>query len=207
MSRIVFLIDGFNLYHALDDKGPSHPSYNRYKWISLTKLVSCYVTKKDTIEGIYYFTTLASWSAAKVARHQAFIRVQEIEGVRVVYGEFKRKKIHCRLCNGDFWTHEEKQTDVNIALKLFQLAATDAFDKAIIISGDTDLLPSVRAVKATYPAKQIGVVIPIARVSEDFKKSVDFHYKMKEKHLQSSRMNDIITLPDGSTLSCPPNWK
>ncbi|HXG67249.1 MAG TPA: NYN domain-containing protein [Blastocatellia bacterium] len=204
MSRICFFIDGFNLYHALDD----HPKYHKYKWVSLSRLARCYVTNRlDTVTGIYYFTTLATWDAGKVARHKTFIKAQEIEGVQVVYGEFKRKQKHCNLCHKNFWTVEEKQTDVNIALHLFQLAVLDRYDKAVIISGDTDLLPAVKTVRATFPTKQLGVVIPIGRASEDFKKNADFHYKMKEYQLQSSRMDNIINLGDGTQLVCPPNWK
>jgi uncharacterized LabA/DUF88 family protein len=102
---------------------------------------------------------------------------------------------------------EEKQTDVNIALRLYQLAAQDFYDKAIIISGDTDLLSAVKFVRGDFPGKQIGVVIPIGRGSEDFKSQADFHYKMKEMHLQRSRFPDIIILKDKSTLVCPSNWK
>lgn len=209
MSKNVFFVDGFNLYHALDyfDGGPDHYRYHRYKWISLTRLANCYVSKKDRIEQILYFTTLATWDPAKVQRHRQFIRAQENEGVRIVYGEFKRKEKKCQLCGKYFWTYEEKQTDVNIALSLFQLAVQDRYDKAVIISGDTDLLPAVMAVHATFPGKQIGVVIPIGRASEDFKKQADFHHKMKEKHLISSRYPDSITLGDGSVLTCPPNWQ
>jgi hypothetical protein len=65
----------------------------------------------------------------------------------------------------------------------------------------------VKAVQATFPTKAIGVVIPIGRASEDFKKHADFHYKMKEHQLQASRFPDSIALPDGSTLECPAKWK
>ena len=102
---------------------------------------------------------------------------------------------------------EEKQTDVNIALTLFRLAVEDRFDKAIIISGDTDLLPAVKAVQATFPQKQIGVVIPIGRASEDFKNNVDFHFKMKEHQLKASVLPDPVTLADGTKLHCPVTWK
>jgi len=209
MSKIVFFVDGFNLYHALDylETGSDHNRYHKYKWISLTKLARCYARGKDTIEEILYFTTLATWDPGKVARHKLFIRAQENEGVTVVYGEFKRKEKLCQICKKYFWTFEEKQTDVNIALWLFDLAFKDRYDKAIIISGDTDLLPAVRMVHSTFPGKQIGVVIPIGRASEDFKKQADFHYKMKEKHLASSRFPDNLALGDGTMLHCPPNWK
>src|SRR5215469_10766422 len=108
---------------------------------------------------------------------------------------------------GTFWSFEEKQTDVNIALSLFQLAVADRYDKAVIISGDTDLLPAVKAVRSTFPSKHLGVVIPIGRASEDFKKQADFHYKMREQHLASSRFSDVIALKDKSLLKCPDTWK
>lgn len=131
MSKCAFFVDGFNLYHALDyfNGGPNHRRYQRYKWISLTRLANCYVTRKDRIEEILYFTTLATWDRAKVDRHKLFIRAQESEGVKIVYGEFKRKEKKCQLCHKYFWTYEEKQTDVNIALSLLQLAVQDRYDR------------------------------------------------------------------------------
>ncbi|MGH9777565.1 MAG: NYN domain-containing protein [Candidatus Acidiferrales bacterium] len=209
MSRIAFFIDGFNLFHALDyfPSGPDHSRYNRYKWISLARLARCFVTKKDRAEELLYFTTLATWNPEKVVRHKLFIKAQEAEGVQVVYGEFKRKERRCPLCNKHFWTFEEKQTDVNIALRLFELAVKDRYDRAIIVSGDTDLLPAIKAVRSAFPAKQIGVVIPIGRASEDLKKQADFYHKMKEKHLVSSRLPDVMKLSDGTELVCPPTWR
>jgi uncharacterized LabA/DUF88 family protein len=209
MTKVVFFVDGFNLYHALNyfSSGPDHNRFHRYKWISLAKLCKCYITKRERIVEILYFTTLATWDPDKVARHRLFIKAQENEGVTVVYGEFKRKEKKCQLCNRYFWTFEEKQTDVNIALRLFEFAVKDRYDKAIIISGDTDLLPAMRAVQATFPGKQIGVVIPIGRASEQLKKEAHFHFRMKERHLSSSRLSDTIILGDKTTLACPSNWR
>jgi len=204
MAKIFFLVDGFNLYHALDYQA----IYRKYKWISLTKLCGCYVTdRRDCISGIEYFTALATWDPGKLARHNIFIKAQENEGVKIFYGQFKSRDHRCKACGATFKKFEEKETDVNIALRLFQLAVQDRYDKAIIVSGDTDLLPAIKAVRTTFPAKEVGVVIPIGRASEDLKKHTDFHYRMKEKHLSSCRYSDTITLADGSTLACPPNWK
>jgi len=202
MARLFFLVDGFNLYHALD----AVPRYRKYKWISLTKLAGCYALKKDSIVGVEYFTTLALWDPNKAARHRVFIKAQESEGVTVVYGQFKRKQRRCRLCGGMSATFEEKQTDVNLALRLFQLAVLDRFDAAVIISGDTDLIPAVKAVQATFPGKRVGVVIPIGRASEDLKKHTDFHHRMKEIHLASSRLPYAVNLRDGTVLTCPSTW-
>ena len=210
MARVFFFVDGFNLYHALDffAGAKDHHRYRKYKWTSLTSLARCYLTdKRDTIAGIEYFTTLATWDQHKVARHQDFIKAQINEGVSVVYGEFKLRDKRCTLCKRIYQAHEEKQTDVNIAVRLLQLAFQNHYDKAIIISGDTDLLPAVRAVQRTFPGKPIGVVIPIGKASEDFKKQANFHYKMKEFHLSSSRLADPLILSDGTVLHCPATWR
>lgn len=208
MAKIVAFVDGFNLYHALDyfEGGPDHHQFRKYKWLNLRTLASQFVFGKDTLEEVVYFTTLATWDAGKTSRHRIYIRALESQGIRVVYGEFKRKKKHCQLCKGDFWSFEEKQTDVNMALYLVLYAIQERYDKAIVISGDTDLLPAVRGVRAAFLGKQMGLVIPIGRRSEDFKQQVDFHYKMREHHLAKSLFPDPIVLPDGTSLAKPATW-
>jgi uncharacterized LabA/DUF88 family protein len=209
MAKVTFLVDGFNLYHALDytPSGPDHFKYRKYKWLNLLKLASLFVGKLDTLEQVIMFTALATWDADKVARHKLFIRANESVGVSVVYGQFKRKDRRCRLCKGRFSGFEEKQTDVNIALTLFRLAVADTYDRAVIVSGDTDLIPAIKAVRATFPHKQIGVIVPIGKASEDMLKIADFRFKMREHHLISSRFPDQVVLPDKSTLDCPATWK
>lgn len=203
MSKVYVLVDGFNLYHALD----TNPAYHPCKWLSLTKLAKCFILGRDALQGVEYFTTLATWDPAKVVRHRLFIKANEAEGVRVTYGEFKRKQRKCPECKSLIKTFEEKQTDVNIALRLFELAVQDRYDKAIIVSGDTDLIPAVKTVQKTFPGKKIGVVIPIGRASEDLKAQTDFHHRMKVQHILSSRFEDILTLTDGSVLECPECWR
>lgn len=211
MAKVYFFIDGFNLYHALDwcEAAKNPRIYRRFKWISFIKLANCYIVdrKNDSIAGIEFFTTLPHWHPDKVLRHKLFIKVQENEGVQVVYGVFKRKDQQCKLCHKTFPTWAEKQTDVNIAVRLFQLAVEGQFDKAIIVSGDTDLIPVVKTIQKLFPSKPIGVVIPIGRSSEEFKNQADFHYRMKLKHLASSELPDAVVLKDGSTANRPANWK
>ncbi|MEQ1762015.1 MAG: NYN domain-containing protein [Pyrinomonadaceae bacterium] len=214
MKRVVVLIDGFNLYHALDySVVPANPyinphRYRKYKWIDLFKLGSSYVyNKADTLNGVYWFTTYAHWDSAKVLKHTAFVKAQETQGVNVVFGEFKKKTKYCKVCKNNSHTYEEKQTDVNIALTLLRLAVENAYDKVIIISGDTDLIPAIKTVREMYPEKEIGVVIPIGKISEAFKKTADFYHKMKESHLISALLADPFTCSDSSTINCPATWK
>jgi hypothetical protein len=123
---------------------------------------------------------------AKVARHKLLIRANQNADVAVVYGQFKRKDKCWRLCEKEFQTFEEKQADVNIALELFRLADLDKDDRAVIVSGDTDLISAIKAVHATFSQKQIVVLIPIGKSSEDLLKHADFRFKMREQHLSTS---------------------
>ena len=45
-----------------------------------------------------------------------------------------------------FTTYEEKETDVNIALKIFEDWIYDNYDKAIIVSWDSDIIPAIRRI-------------------------------------------------------------
>lgn len=209
MAKVIFFVDGFNLYHALDytESGPNHFRFRKYKWLNLNKLACLFVGPLDSLEQVLLFTAYATWDPQKVARHKLFIRANESAGVSVVFGEFKRKDKYCKLCKRQFHSFEEKQTDVNIALELFRLAYLDKYDRAVIISGDTDLIPAIKAVRATFPQKQIGVMIPIGKSSEDLLKHADFRFRMKEQHLASSRFPNTVQLSVGATVDCPPNWR
>jgi len=123
-----------------------------------------------------------------------------------VYGEFKKRDKYCNLCKKTYQTFEEKQTDVNIAIQLFKLSIEDKYDKAIIISGDSDLIPSINAVRKTFPNKQIGVIIPIGRRAEALKLACDFYMKMKEKHLSSAILEYKIKINNNEFIICPSEW-
>lgn len=128
-------------------------------------------------------------------------------GIQTVPGKFNPVDKYCTKCKGFYKTHEEKRTDVNIAVKLIEEALKDSFDVAIIISGDSDLMPAVWFAKSHFTNKQFGLVIPVGRSAEELKSVVHFYMKMKEKHLDSCRLPETVTLKNGQTISCPNNWK
>jgi len=205
MGRVSFFIDGFNVFHSLD----SEKQYHKYKWLDYSALAKCFISSKDVVSDIFYFTAYAHWDPAKKARHQLLVRAAQMKGIQVVFGKFKLRDKQCRLCNKTYQTFEEKQTDVNISVKLFQCAYNDTFDTAMIVTGDSDIVPAIRSVKESFPAKKIGVVIPIGRTAEEMKQACDFHMKMKERHLATSQFPDSIVLDPAKNiyLTRPPGWK
>src|ERR1700677_528917 len=87
-KRVACLVDGFNLYHALDyfDGGINARDCFRYRkdrWLSLRTLALCYVRpKSEELTQLHYFTTYAHWSEDKVFRHKLYVRAQEAEGTQ-----------------------------------------------------------------------------------------------------------------------------
>lgn len=203
MTKVVCLIDGFNLYHSLHNER----KYHKYKWLNLTDFVKKFIPSNESITGIYYFTALAVWSQSKIKKHKLFIRAQEYYGVEVIYGEFRKKDRTCRLCNRQYQTFEEKQTDVNIVVKLIELSIRDEYDKAIIFSGDSDLVPVITSIRKLFPQKKVGIVIPIGGRAEILKQNADFHMKMKEKHLMTSQLPRDVDIGNSVIISSPQDWQ
>jgi uncharacterized LabA/DUF88 family protein len=202
MKRVAIFIDGYNVYHAVDKRKEWH----KFKWLDFSKLVRLFISKNDIVEAIYYFTALATWMPDKMARHRILIRALELKGIEVVYGEFKKRDKFCSNCKTWYKSHEEKQTDVNIAIHLFKLAIEDRYDRALIMSGDGDLIPAIKAFRTTFPAKQVGLLIPFARNADDLKLNCDFYQKVKRTHLEQSIFPDEIDLGSGQKLVRPASW-
>ena len=116
--NVSFLIDGFNLYHSIEDLYTNEKI--KAKWLDIKTLLRTYFTdpdfknlsdEKHSFNGIYYFTALrhhiAEEKPQSIARHQRYIRAIESTGVEVIYGGFKPKTIKCHHCDRDFIKYEE----------------------------------------------------------------------------------------------------
>jgi uncharacterized LabA/DUF88 family protein len=209
--RVHCFIDGFNLYHALqwfedgvDDA--DHRRYRKYKWASLKTLANCYISpKSQVLVGVSLFTTYTHWDSSKMLRHRQFVMAQESEGVQVTFGKFKQKFVECEaICKSRFPIWQEKQTDVNIAIRMTDLARQNAYDKALIISGDSDLIPAIKLIHRTYPEKQVAVVVPIGRKGEEIEAACNHQkFTMTEDHLKRSHMADKLKHPSGAWVMKP----
>lgn len=84
----------------------------------------------------------------------------------------------------------------------------DSCDTIMLVSGDSDLVPAVRAVKASFPSKGIGLIVPIGRSWKELQGYCDFRMKMKEKHLESSQFPDTVVLDAATqtTVTRPTSW-
>ena len=221
-KRVSVFVDGFNVYHFLDKT----PGYNKYKWINYKRLAECYIPDDSVIESVYYFTAFVKYAPEKNQRHNLFIRALRTKNIETVKGKFKAVErtfvlqdnsstrkfktvngwIQGRLRKG--YTFEEKKTDVNIAVYLLSKAVEDEYDIALIISGDTDFEPAIRAVKDKFPDKEIFIVVPDRKIAGSQRYLAGKHncFSIKEEHLKVSQLEDPIVLPNGKTITKPLTW-
>jgi len=192
-------IDGFNLYHAIDNDF----RLRQYKWLDVVALAKSLIKPHEQLIETIFFTTIVTWDAEKQVRHRTYIDALQIKGARIIYGEFHKKDVHCKKCGAIFQKYEEKQTDVNIAVELLKQAHADAFDTAIVLSGDSDLIAALRLVRDIYPQKKIAIAIPPGRRAEQLKSVVHFHLKIRAEQIKENQLPATISLPDGNKIISP----
>ncbi len=199
MARVSFFIDGFNVYHSLKDKR----KYNKFLWLDYRTFLQKFVRKRDILADIFYFSAYAHWLSDKAKRHKLLVDAWQDTGVTPVMGDFKEKHRFCNNCRTYFKSHEEKQTDVNIGIYLIKEAYEDSYDTAILFTNDTDLVPAIKMLKSTFPAKRVGVLFPIDRWSSELYQVCHFKRMTRKKLLSKSQFPDTITLPSGKTFNRP----
>ncbi|EKV26943.1 hypothetical protein C882_2167 [Caenispirillum salinarum AK4] len=149
-------MDGFNLYHAIDKLHRPH-----LKWMDLRRLMTNFTDPAvHDLVRVYYFSAFATWLPVAHARHEQYVAALEQSGATPVLGQFKEKDRGCRTCGAAWVGHEEKETDVNIALYLLRDAFQNVYDEAFVVSRDSDLTPAIRMVLEHFPQKSIKVIAP-----------------------------------------------
>ena len=210
--NVSFFVVGFNLYHSV--LAAEHDGYGKLKWLDIKSL--CFSCKQifageAILHQIHYFSAYAYHREPKkpgtVKRHQDWIKCLKDTGVIDHIGQFFEKQITagCTDCYVRIKTHEEKETDVSIAVSVLESLATDT-DIAVIVSGDTDLLPSVHVAKRLFPAKQILFAFPYKRKNDQIQKTCPGSFRITPKRYATHQFPNPFTLKDGTEISKPLSW-
>ena len=110
-----------------------------------------------------YFSAHATWLPDPYRRHRAYVAALRATGVECVMGYFKEKDRGCKACGATWVAHEEKETDVNIGLYMLDAAYQNEYDRALLISADSDLVPVLRLIRDRFPRKGLRVIAPPGR--------------------------------------------
>ena len=162
--RVACFVDGFNLYHAIDDLRKNQKQLNHLKWLDLNKLAHAFIKPTlETITDVHYFSAYAFWLPDASARHRQYVTALESVGVNVKLGQFKNKSRSCKTCKSNWIGHEEKESDVNFAVELLNRTWKKEFDRAIIVTADTDIVPVLQMIKKDHPCLELTAAIPEMR--------------------------------------------
>lgn len=212
VMRTYFYIDGFNFYYGCLKNSP-------YKWLDLQAFCQTLIDPTDAISKIRYFTAYVKPTPTDPEqnnRQKIYINALKTHVPQTLlefhYGHFSRNKKLAQLVRPTLWGRttaqiyktEEKGSDVNLATHLLNDAWLDAYDRAVIVSNDSDLEEAMKLVKLHHPAKHIWLVSPD-------KKTVANRLKKHANHVSSVRPNNLSRsqLPSpipGSHYFKPPNW-
>lgn len=230
--RVSFIVDGFNLYHSIRD-AEKVVQARPQRWLDLKAFCHEYVRhfgRSAVLQEVYYFSALAKHLEATkpdiVLRHQAYIDAIKSTGVHVSLANFKARdrQIAFRHCSFRVWPlrrpirlplpgcgvivqrAEEKETDVAIASKMFELLHTKSADVIALVSGDTDLLPAIRTARNLFPTTRVAVVFPYRRHNEELKRSVAHSFKVRKEQYARFQLPDPILLPNGKEIRKPSKW-
>ena len=187
MDKVNFYIGGFNIYHAIDKMKD-----NKLKWINYKLLCQKLLKPNEIINQIFYFSAYATWKQSSFLKHRVFVRALKTENINIILGNFKNKTKYIPNINYNYKYHEEKESDVNIAIHLVRDACRKNCYTAIILSGDSDLVPAIKMAKNVQ--------------ADSLKKASDFNRKLSEFPLSDFLFPKNIILDNKNIISCPSDW-
>lgn len=204
--RTIVYVDGFNLYYGAV-RGTPH------KWLNLERFFRL-LRPADDIQVIRYFTALVTGPTRP--NQEIFLKaLATLPLVDVVLGKFMSKNVKCSLttCTHSgtrlFATHEEKRTDVNIAVSMLDDVYQNLCDRLILVSGDSDLVPALQLARRRFPEKETIVYVP-ARNRKGFAYELrTAAHKNKDLPLNLLAIAQFpAQLPDGfgGTITKPSTW-
>lgn len=200
-ERVVVYVDGFNLYFGMLDAG-----FDYCKWLNLKLLVENLLQQNQSLIEIKYFTSRVSNNPDKQKRQNTYIEALESVGVNIYYGNYQSDKIECKRCKNVWPTYNEKMTDVNIATQILIDAYQDKYDMAMLISGDSDLVPPMRAVHEIFKNKRVFVAFPPKRHNQSVALIAKGSLTIGRKKLVESQFEETVAKKDGYILGKPKTW-
>jgi len=196
--RTYVYVDGFNLYYGAVKGTP-------YKWLNILQLCQLLLPKNQILK-IKYFTALVTARPGdpdQPNRQQIYLRaLRTIPDLEITYGHFLEHEVMMPVAGSPAGSPhyvkviktEEKGSDVNIAAHMISDGYKDAYQVAILLSNDSDLV------------EPVGVLNPRpASPSHELRKYATFVKPIRSGVLAASQFPRTLTDANGSFYK-PPKW-
>jgi uncharacterized LabA/DUF88 family protein len=201
-ERVIVYIDGFNLYFGMREAGFDH-----CRWLNLKKLIENLLQPNQELKEIKYFTSRVSNNPDKQKRQSIYIDALESEKIKIIYGNYQDGSEECDRCGHIWRTAKEKMTDVNIATAMMIDGFKDEYDMAMLISGDSDLVPPIKSIHENFKNKRVFIAFPPKRHNSSMALVAKGSLIIGRKKLVDSQFDDEVISKTGYKLKIPTSWK
>jgi len=215
MERVNIYVDGFNFYYGLKNMKAIDIEWQRFYWLNYVNFFERFIGDNQVLQKVIYFAAPPPFDMDVQNRQKNLFNANKLlnpERFELVMGRFYKKTLKCKICKEKYTAYEEKQTDVNIAIRLQRDSFLDNVDTLVLVSADSDLVPPLKSIKELYPKKKFRVYFPPKNVSVALEQFTKQHGKSVvrlegSKHKFSySVMPDVVTVGDQS-YTIPEKWK
>ena len=202
-QKVIVYVDGFNFYFGLRSK-----NWRKYYWLDMVKFAENLIRNHQELVEVHYFSARHT-HPDKSKRQDAFFQANKLNPKFTLHlGKYLTKNLECRFCKNIIHSYEEKESDVRIATTMMFDVYQQRCDLSILISADSDLVPSIERIKELNPAHKIITCFPPNRTSFDLKKWSNGTKSLINKTLyESCMLPEKLKLPDGYELHRPKKWK
>jgi uncharacterized LabA/DUF88 family protein len=211
-KRVAFYVDGFNFYYGLKEMTKHKPDWRKFYWMDFVEFFSQFLKDDEELVVVNYFTARPK-NKGKQARQNILMNCnkQLSKGkLKLHYGKYQDKPMTCRAsggCGMQYMHWEEKQTDVNLAIKIIEDCHNKTIDKVILVSGDSDFLPPLKLVKNIYKEIDLMILFPPCKYTSSLD-SIGVPTLQLEKYKprwNKSTLQDVIEI-DGNKIRKPIEW-
>ncbi|MEO1632806.1 MAG: NYN domain-containing protein, partial [Bacteroidota bacterium] len=112
----------------------------------------------------------------------------------------------CGTCSTSTKRYEEKETDVAMAARLLEVLADPDVDVAVVVSGDTDLVPAIRTALKMHLAKPIWSGFPYRRENKELRATATQSFTIRKERYRAYQLPSPVVLGNGRALVAPTGW-
>jgi uncharacterized LabA/DUF88 family protein len=214
--RIAAYVDGFSVYYACF-KGPTKVQYAHLKWLDYRALFEV-MFPGDEIVVVRVFTAIAPnppSDPGQGMRHDTYRRALLTRpGVHVYTGRFQKAKREALLVRPPYgvraeqtvYIYQEKKSDVSLASHLLVDAMDDLFDRAVLLTNDSDFLTPVQLVRERF-GREMFVLSPDITMSRELQRAATASWVLDRGLLFRCQLPDPVADAEGRLIRMPDSWR
>ncbi len=197
LMRFGAYVDGFNLFYSL-----KRMRRRDLYWLNLESLMQALVPVGSSLEFVNFYTSPSLETSSNRgirARQELYWKaLGSTSKVRIIQGKIVHREMWCLAhCKGRFTKWQEKETDVKLGLDIVRDSLTGVVDGIILVTGDTDQIPTLKMLAENCPSVSRRLFLPPSteHFPRELTSAATFHGSIREGKLKDSNFQTRSALP------------